>query len=100
MTPLSLIKELAEDLDKLSRTLSTIVEKEVDAPAPSEDHTEPEPKKTATVTIEEVRAVLAEKSRDGKTQQIKALLTQLGADKLSSVPKDKLQELKEKAEVL
>ncbi|TCL60549.1 hypothetical protein EDD76_102247 [Kineothrix alysoides] len=52
------------------------------------------------VTVEDVRAVLAVKTRDGKTQQVKELLNQMGADKLSSVPKDKLTELKAKAEVL
>lgn len=52
------------------------------------------------VTIEDVRAVLAVKTRDGKTQQVKELLNQMGADKLSSVPKNKLAELKSKAEVL
>ena len=55
---------------------------------------------TPVVTIEDVRAVLAVKTRDGKTQQVKELLNQMGADKLSSVPKDKLAELKAKAEVL
>lgn len=56
--------------------------------------------KEPVVTVEDVRAVLAEKTRDGKTQQVKELLTQMGADKLSGVPKDKLAELKAKAEVL
>lgn len=56
--------------------------------------------KEPVVTVEDVRAVLAEKTRDGKTQQVKELLNQMGADKLSGVPKDKLAELKAKAEVL
>lgn len=60
-----------------------------------------EPNEVATkVTIEDVRAVLAVKTRDGKTPQVKALLNEFGADKLSSVPLDKLAELKQKAEVL
>ena len=52
------------------------------------------------VTVEDVRAVLAVKTRDGKTQQVKELLNQMGAEKLSGIPKDKLAELKAKAEVL
>jgi len=52
------------------------------------------------VTIEDVRAILAEKTRDGKTQKVKTLLTEFGADKLSSVPEEKLADLKAKAEVL
>ena len=52
------------------------------------------------VTVEKVRAVLAEKSRDGKTQEVRQLLNEFGADKLSSIPEDKLSALLKKAEVL
>ena len=52
------------------------------------------------VTIEKVRAVLAEKSRDGKTQEVRQLLNEFGADKLSAIPEDKLSVLLKKAEVL
>ena len=53
-----------------------------------------------TVTIEKVRAVLAEKSRDGKTQEVRKLLNEFGADKLSAIPEDKFPDLLKKAEVL
>lgn len=53
-----------------------------------------------TVTVEKVRAVLAEKSRDGKTQEVRKLLNEFGADKLSAIPEDKLPDLLKKAEVL
>lgn len=52
------------------------------------------------LTIEDVRAVLAVKTREGKTPQVKVLLNEFGADKLSNVPVEKLAELKAKAEVL
>jgi len=53
-----------------------------------------------TVTIEDVRAVLAVKTRDGKTQAVKTLLNDFGAEKLSSVPVEKLPELLVRAESL
>ena len=37
------------------------------------------------VTVEQIRAILAEKSQDGKTAQIKELLKKYGAVKLSAV---------------
>ena len=48
---------------------------------------EPEPPSTPnpTPTLEQVRAVLADKSRRGYTAEIKALLRQHGADKLSEI---------------
>jgi len=52
------------------------------------------------VTIDMVRAVLADKSRAGKTQEVRKLLNEFGADKLSAIPDEKLPELLKKAEVL
>lgn len=52
------------------------------------------------ISITEVRAVMAEKSRAGKTQEIKQLLKEFGADKLSSVPEERYEELMKRAEVL
>jgi len=49
---------------------------------------EPEPvvlPERAPVTLEQVRAVLAEKSRDGHTAQIRELLATHGAAKLSAI---------------
>lgn len=52
------------------------------------------------VCLEEVRAVLATKSKDGKTSAVKELLTSFGADKLSDVKPEQYAKLLEKAEVL
>ena len=80
---------LAQDTEETS-----IATKKDKPPKESKLAEEPE------VTVEDVRAVLAVKTRDGKTQQVKELLNQMGAEKLSGIPKDKLAELKAKAEVL
>ena len=46
----------------------------------------PEPKPTEPVlTLEAVRAVLADKSRSGFTAQIRSLLQKYGSDKLSGI---------------
>src|SRR5690606_32676479 len=49
------------------------------------------------VTLEQVRAKLAELTRNGKREQVKELLNEFGANKLSEVPADKYAELMEKA---
>lgn len=59
-----------------------------------------EEKAVGLVNIEEVRAVMAAKSRDGKTQEVRKLINEFGAEKLSSVSKEKLPELLQKAEEL
>lgn len=57
------------------------------APQPETAQAEPEPKKE--LKLEDVRKVLAERSRAGYTAQIRELLHKYGAIKLSAVdPKD------------
>ena len=53
-----------------------------------------------TFSLEEVRAKLANKSRQGYTAEVKALLVKYGADKLSAIDPAKYGELMAEAEVL
>lgn len=50
--------------------------------------------------IEEIRAVLAEKSQNGKTKEIRDLLQQFGVAKLSAVAAEDYPELMKKAKEL
>lgn len=52
------------------------------------------------LTLEEVRAVLAEKSRAGHTAEVRALLNKHGADKLSDIDPAEYPALLADAEVL
>lgn len=52
------------------------------------------------LTLEEVRAVLAEKSRAGHTAEVKELLNKHGADKLSEIDPAEYPALLAEAEVL
>ncbi|MDE7002322.1 MAG: rRNA biogenesis protein rrp5 [Lachnospiraceae bacterium] len=58
---------------------------------------EPEEK---PLTLEEVRAVLAEKSRSGHTEEVRELLNKHGADKLSEIDPAEYPALLAEAEVL
>lgn len=70
-------------------------------PAPTQG---PEPAKSAeaekTLSLADVRAVLAEKSRAGFTEEVKALIAKHGADRLSEVPETEYAALLADAEVL
>ena len=55
---------------------------------------------TAQVDRKTVRAFLTEKSRAGKTTEVKSLIMEFGYSKLSDVPDEKLEELYQKAQVL
>lgn len=54
----------------------------------------------AELKIEDIRAVLAEKSQSGKTKEIRELLQQFGVAKLSAVAAEDYPELMKKARAL
>jgi hypothetical protein len=57
-------------------------------------------KEEPKITLEDVRARLAQLSRDGKTAQVKALIQKYGANKLSEVNTDDYEALLLDAEVI
>ena len=59
-----------------------------------------EEERAPKISLEDVRAVLAIKSRDGKTLEVRKLINTYGVTKLSDVPEEKYQELMAKAEAL
>ena len=91
---------LADGFEKLAAGYRTLAgqdagdqhKEEVPAAAPV--------KESKAVGIEAVRAVLAEKSRDGKTREVKALLMKYDAGKLSGVKPEDYAALLAEAEVL
>lgn len=108
MTIIDAINDTAKALTNLSKVLVAVSEQTKGIPAAQATSMEVEevPKekeaqeKTEKVPVEKVRAVMAEKSRAGKTQEVRALLKEFGADKLSAVTEDKLPALLKKAEEL
>jgi len=84
------MKELKEELTPqvaIDTVTTLIQEPEVD------QITTPE----TTVSSDEVREFLTKLAQQGKSKNIKELLTEYGAKKLSEVPDEKLGELLEKA---
>lgn len=66
--------------------------------SPKESEKPAEPEKQ--LTLADVRAVLAEKSRAGFTEEVKALIVKHGADRLSEVPETEYAALLADAEML
>ncbi|MCI1574710.1 MAG: hypothetical protein LKH78_03135 [Weizmannia coagulans] len=59
---------------------------------------DPEPKEDKpTISLEAVRAKLAELSQAGMQKEVKALINSYGVKKLTEIPKDKYAEVLEKA---
>lgn len=97
---------VAESLQGLAGSLKILVEAfgsdeqlKIAAPVEKADvKTKPkaapkEESKEKLPTLTEVRGILAEKSRSGKTAQVKELLIKHGADKLSDIKPEEYQSL-------
>lgn len=85
------IQEYTDALSSLIHELTSILSSK-----PTVEETQKEEKKK--LTLEEVRALLAAKSRDGFTNDVKALLSRFGANKLSEVKETDYEELYLQAE--
>ena len=87
---------LADGFEKLAAGYRALAEEGTSSNLVNEAPTKEEP----SIDIETVRAVLAEKSRDGKTKEIKALLMKYDAGKLSGVKPEDYASLLSEAEAL
>ena len=93
----SIIRELRE----IAASINTIADRlERSFPENTESPVEPEKNPEPVLSLQEVRAVLAEKSRQGATSQIRALLQKYGASKLSEVQPEYYRDLIKDAEGL
>ena len=116
MSKMKLLLDVVSDLRSLADSLQAVADAVAQGRQEQPDQTteerpaqEPE-KKTAAkkeekaepkpLTLERVRAALAEKTRAGHTSEVKALLIKHGADKLSDIDPAEYPALLAEAEVL
>ena len=101
MSKVKLLLDVVNDIrhlaDSLECVANSIVENTPESPCQEGDSSA---KKHTSVTIDQVRAALAEKSGDGKTAEVKALLYKYDAGKLSGVKPEDYAALLEEAQKL
>jgi len=76
---------IADNLKELSKIVVMMAEEMTSVNSTKQEETKPDIKKEEQITIEQVRAVLAEKSQSGKQLEVKALILKFGANKLTDV---------------
>lgn len=92
-----LTNEIVKDLKQLAGSLESL------AMAMESEENHPEEMMAITekpLSIEDVRAVLVEKSQSGKQADVKALVTKYGAQKLTDINPSDYKKLLKEAEVL
>ncbi|NCC06125.1 MAG: DNA ligase [Proteobacteria bacterium] len=87
------------ELRSVAQSLNTVADSLTSLFSGSQPETSVQPT-SKPLTLEEVRAVLAEKSRNGHTAKIRELLEKHGAAKLSEIDPQKYAALLAEAEVL
>ncbi len=110
MSKVKLLLDVIEDMRSLADSLQAVADAigqndpedaaapdQASAANPTPAPADPPPK---AITLEEVRAVLAEKSHDGFTAEVRELLQKYGAQKLSGVDPKHYAALLKDAEVL
>ncbi len=104
MSKVKLLLDVVEDMRSLANSIQAVadamMQNETPVDPPKEEHTENPAVPKKKVTLEEVRAVLAEKSHDGLTAEVRDLLQKYGAQKLSGVDPKHYAALLKDAEVL
>lgn len=91
------LRSLAESVDAVAKAIEqseTVAEGSKKPAESKKENTEPQ------ITLEQVRAVLAEKSNEGYTAQVRELLKKYGADRLSAINQSEYAALLADAEVL
>lgn len=106
MSKIKLLLDVVTDLRSLADSLQAVADamagnEPVDTSQPESPTQVPIQKpEEKSVTLEQVRAVLAEKSHDGFTAEVRALLEKYGASKLSQIDPSKYADLLVEAEAL
>lgn len=106
MSKIKLLLDVVQDVRALADSLQAVADFiQLGTGSPEETPAQPvdsmPPKHTAPqITIDQVRMLLAEKSGEGKTQAVKALLYKYDAGKLSGVKPEDYAALMEEARKL
>ena len=91
MSRIKLLMEIKEDAENLASSIGVLLTAlESDEELPKEEKVKQEEK---TYEIEDVRKILAEKSRLGHTAKIRELLEKYGAKKLSEIEPSNYKDL-------
>jgi len=106
MSKIKLLLDVVTDLRSLADSLQAVADAmtsnepvDVSQPETTDQVSTQKPEEKA-VTLEQVRSVLAEKSHDGFTAEVRGLLEKYGASKLSQIAPSKYADLLAEAEAL
>ncbi len=103
---ISNVRSLADSLQGLADTLTEIkavdvqtIEKKAPVTEIPENKAKPKKENTKAYSLEDVRGILAKKSQNGFTAEVKSLITKFGGNKLSDIDPSQYAPIIKEAEV-
>lgn len=103
MSKVKLLLDVIEDIRSLGDSLQVLADAMAGGNIAEQPKTKAKPAPKAeqkAITLEDVRKVLAEKSRAGFTNEVKAIITAHGSDKLSDINPAEYESVLKEAEVI
>ncbi len=100
MTKEQLLQKVDDDLKTLTVSVAALKEVFGNKDAPDEKAVKKQEPEKLAITLEQVRSVLADKSRNGYTAEVRSLITSYGAERLSEIAPENYEALLKAAEVL
>ncbi len=100
MTKEQLLQKVDDDLKALTVSVAALKEVFGNKDVPDEKAAKKQESEKPAITLEQVRGVLADKSRNGYTAEVRSLITSYGAERLSEIASENYEALLKAAEVL
>lgn len=103
MSRVKLLLDVIEDIRSLGDSLQVLADAMAGGDIAEQTKSKAKPASKAeqrAITLEDVRKVLAEKSRAGFTNEVKAIITAHGSDKLSDINPAEYESVLKEAEVI
>lgn len=107
MSRIKLLLDVVSDMRSLADSIQAVCDAMASDGPTDEPQEEPQKKpakakteKAPEVTLEQVRGVLADKSRSGHTAEVRAIIQKYGADRLSDIDPKQYPAVLKEAEVL
>ena len=101
MSKTKLLLDVVENLRNLADSIQELCNETIEPSVLEEKQDEADDsKQTLKVSLEEVRGLLAKKSQEGKSSEVRNLIQSYGVAKLSEINEDDYADLFKKAEVL
>lgn len=100
MNKVKMLLAVVSDMRSLANSIQAVCDAMESEGQPDTEEVKEEAKKAPVITLEKVRGILADKSRAGHTDKVRAIIEKYGADRLSDINQKDYAAIIKEAEVL